>query len=79
MRGLQSRSGRGDEETNSQLIPRLETPIIHPVAQRYTTELPGCYHNCDLDDINSGLHSHNAYSRSIHILVFPSPVYKPKD
>jgi hypothetical protein len=33
----QSRSGRG-EEKNSQPLPRLEPPIIQPVAQRYTTE-----------------------------------------
>jgi hypothetical protein len=36
--GLQSRSGRGGEEKNSQ--PRREsnprTPIVQPVAQRYT-------------------------------------------
>jgi hypothetical protein len=35
----QSRSGRGDEEKNSQPLPGLEPPIIQPVAQRYTTEL----------------------------------------
>jgi hypothetical protein len=38
--GPQSRSERGDEEKNSQPLPGLEHPIIHPVAQRYTTELP---------------------------------------
>jgi hypothetical protein len=37
--GTQSRSGRGGEEKNSQLLPGLEPPIIQPVAQRYTTEL----------------------------------------
>jgi hypothetical protein len=37
--GPQSRSGRGGEEKNSQPLPRLEPPIIHPVAQRYTAEL----------------------------------------
>jgi hypothetical protein len=37
--GLQSRSGRGGEEKNSQLLPELERPIIQPVAQRYTAEL----------------------------------------
>jgi hypothetical protein len=37
--GPQSRSGRGGEEKNSQPLPRLEPPIIQPVAQRYTTEL----------------------------------------
>jgi hypothetical protein len=36
---LQSRSGRGGEEKNSQPLPRLEPPIIRPVAQRYTTDL----------------------------------------
>jgi hypothetical protein len=42
--GLQARSGRGGEEINSQLLPGLELPIIQPVAQRYTTELPGSYY-----------------------------------
>jgi hypothetical protein len=37
--GPRSRSGRGGEEKNSQPLPRLEPPIIQPVAQRYTTEL----------------------------------------
>jgi hypothetical protein len=37
--GTQRRSGPGGEEKNSQLQPGLETPIIQPVAQRYTTEL----------------------------------------
>jgi hypothetical protein len=32
-------SGHGDEEKNLQLLSGLETPIIQPVAQRYTTEL----------------------------------------
>jgi hypothetical protein len=37
--GLQSRSGRGGEEKNTQPLPGLEPPIIQPVAQRYTTKL----------------------------------------
>jgi hypothetical protein len=37
--GLQSRSGRGGEEKNSQPLPGLEPPIIQPVTHRYTTEL----------------------------------------
>jgi hypothetical protein len=37
--GPKNRSGRGDEEENSQPLPGLEPPIIQPVAQRYTTEL----------------------------------------
>jgi hypothetical protein len=37
--GLQSQSGRGGEEKNSQLLPGLEPPIIQLVAQRYTIEL----------------------------------------
>jgi hypothetical protein len=37
--GPQSRSGRGDEEKNSQPLPGLEAPIIQPATQRYTTEL----------------------------------------
>jgi hypothetical protein len=36
--GPQSRSGRGGEEKNSQVRPRLEPPIIQSVAQSYTTE-----------------------------------------
>jgi hypothetical protein len=35
-----SRSGRGGEEKTSQSLPGLETPIIKPVAERYTAELP---------------------------------------
>jgi hypothetical protein len=37
--GSQSRSGRRGEERTSQPLPWLEPPIIHPVAQSYTTEL----------------------------------------
>jgi hypothetical protein len=37
--GLQSRSGRGGEEKNSQPLPGLDPPIIQLVAQRYTAEL----------------------------------------
>jgi hypothetical protein len=37
--GLQIRSGRGGEEKNSQLLSGLKPPIIHPAAQRYTTDL----------------------------------------
>jgi hypothetical protein len=40
----QIRSGRSGEE-NSQPLPRLEPPIIQPVAQRYTTELSRYAHN----------------------------------
>jgi len=28
------------EDKNSQLLPGLESPIIQPVVQSYTTELP---------------------------------------
>jgi hypothetical protein len=42
--GPQSRSGRGDEEKNSQPPPGLELPIIQPVAQRYTTQLSRLLH-----------------------------------
>jgi hypothetical protein len=31
--------GRGGEEKNSEPLPGIETPIIQPIAQRYTTEL----------------------------------------
>jgi len=34
--GPQSRSGRGDEQKNSQSLPELEPLIIQPAAQRYT-------------------------------------------
>jgi hypothetical protein len=37
--GPQSRFGRGGEEKHSQHLLGLEPPFIHPVAQRYTTEL----------------------------------------
>jgi hypothetical protein len=38
LRGTQNRSGRGGEEKNSQPPPEPDprTPIVHPVAQRYT-------------------------------------------
>jgi hypothetical protein len=39
MGGLQSQSGSGGDEKNSQPLPGLEPPIIQPVAQRYTAEL----------------------------------------
>jgi hypothetical protein len=37
--GPESWSIRGGEENNSQPLPGLETPIIQPIAQRYTAEL----------------------------------------
>jgi hypothetical protein len=37
--GPQDRYGLGGEEKISQPLPRLEPPIIQPVAQPYTTEL----------------------------------------
>jgi hypothetical protein len=37
--GIQSRSGHCSEEKNSQPLLGLESPIIQPVAQPYTTEL----------------------------------------
>jgi hypothetical protein len=37
--GLQSWSGHGDEEKNSQPLLGLEPLIIQPIAQHYTTEL----------------------------------------
>jgi hypothetical protein len=36
--GPQSRSGRGGEVKNSHPLPGLESLVIEPVAQRYTTE-----------------------------------------
>jgi hypothetical protein len=41
--GLQSRSGGGGKEKNSQPLPGLELPIIQPVSQSYTTELSHLY------------------------------------
>jgi hypothetical protein len=38
-RRLGGSQSRGGEEKNSQPLPWLEPPIMHPVAQRYTTEL----------------------------------------
>jgi hypothetical protein len=37
--GPQSWSGHGGEEKNSQPLTELESPVIQPVAQHYTTEL----------------------------------------
>jgi len=37
--GPQSWFGSGGEEKNSQPMPGLDSPIIQPVAQHYTTEL----------------------------------------
>jgi hypothetical protein len=36
--GHHSQSGCGAEEENPQPLPGFESPIIQPVAQRYTTE-----------------------------------------
>jgi hypothetical protein len=44
MGGPQNWSGRGGEEKKSQLLLRLEPPIVQPVAQLYTTELFREYH-----------------------------------
>jgi hypothetical protein len=38
--GTQSRFGRSGGKNNSQPLTGLEPPIIQPVPQRYTTELP---------------------------------------
>jgi hypothetical protein len=38
--GPQKRDGLGAEEKNSQPLPGHETPIIQPIAQRYTTDKP---------------------------------------
>jgi hypothetical protein len=37
--GTQSRSGRGDEEKNSQPLPGIQPRFIKAVAQSYATEL----------------------------------------
>jgi hypothetical protein len=36
--GPQSQSGHSGEEKNSQLLLRLKTPIIQPIAHHHTTE-----------------------------------------
>jgi hypothetical protein len=59
----QSRSGRGGEEKNSQLLPGLELPIIQPVAQCYTTE-PCRLSICIKDSIHTHTHA-RTYSRDI--------------
>jgi hypothetical protein len=38
--GPYSRSGRGGEEKNSQILPEIDPLIIQPLVQRYATELP---------------------------------------
>jgi hypothetical protein len=45
----QNRSGRGGVEKNSQLLPGLEPPNIHPVAQRYTIEYSSSFICNDID------------------------------
>jgi hypothetical protein len=50
--GPQSQFGCGGEEKNSQTLPRLELPITQPIAQRYTTELPGSLKICKRVIIN---------------------------
>jgi hypothetical protein len=42
--GPKSRSVRGGEEKNSQLLPAAEPPIIQPVVRRCTTELSRLLH-----------------------------------
>jgi hypothetical protein len=37
--GPQIRSGLGGEDNNSQHLPKLGLPIIHPAAQAYTTQI----------------------------------------
>jgi hypothetical protein len=52
--GPQSRSGRCGDEKNSQPMPRLEPPIIQPVAERYMTELSRlpCHTSNKLNKVN---------------------------
>jgi hypothetical protein len=47
--GLQSRSGLGDDDKNSEPLPGLEPPIIQPVARRYIAEL--YLHNVPLSSL----------------------------
>jgi hypothetical protein len=59
----QSRSGHGAEEKNSQPLPTLEPPIIQPVAQRYTTELPRLLGQNNVYIINNFLsRAYNSFS-----------------
>jgi hypothetical protein len=51
--GPQSRTGRSDEEINSQSLSGIEPPTIQPIAQRYTTELFRVLPNINLDN-NTG-------------------------
>jgi len=37
--GPQSRSGCGGEEKSSHTVPRLEPPIIQPIAQLFETQI----------------------------------------
>jgi hypothetical protein len=45
----QSRSGLGGVENNSEPLSGLESPIIQPVVQLYTTELSRLLQSKDID------------------------------
>jgi hypothetical protein len=66
--GPQTRSGRGSQEKNSQLLPGIEPPIIQPVFQCYTTELTwqGDFHYSRFSD---------ATSRGITLLFNSRPTF----
>jgi hypothetical protein len=57
--------GYGGEKKNSQPLPGLEPPIIHPVAQRYTTELSQL--------LNTENHT-DFYFSTTTLLHLPSPL-----
>jgi hypothetical protein len=68
VRKLQSLSGRGTEEKNSQLLPGLEPPIIQPVTQRNTAELSQLL--TLLKILFNIHHYHHIHFRALEIFLF---------
>jgi hypothetical protein len=68
--GPQSRSGRDDEEKNSQPLPGFELSIMQPIAQRCTTELS--YINSMEQRPSWEANSHSANQET------PCPLWYPK-
>jgi hypothetical protein len=52
--GLQSQSGSGGEEKNSQPLPGLEPPVFQPAAQRDTIELSRLQDNIKMNVKRNG-------------------------
>jgi hypothetical protein len=63
--GPRSRSGHCGEEKNSHPLSGLEPPISQPVAQRYTTELPGSYSLHEVLKINA--QRKGVFARKFHL------------